>query len=84
VWTYLGEAQAVERSKTWNAILEALDKAQGPMSPKKIAEYTGIRGDLVRFTLGGMVKTGDIRSPARGYYTLPLTYPTTTHTRERV
>ena len=74
VWTYLGEAQAVERTKTRKAILEALGKVDGPMTPKAIAEQSGMRGDLVRFTLRKMVLSGEVKQIARGYYTLPHTH----------
>jgi hypothetical protein len=73
IWTYLGEAQAVERSQTRQAILAALNQAGGPMSPKKIAEQANIRGDLVRFTLRKMVQAGEVKQVARGSYTLPHT-----------
>jgi hypothetical protein len=72
VWTYLGEAQAVERSSTQKAILKALEASGGPMTPKKISEQAGIRGDLVRFTLRRMVQDGTVKQPTRGWYALPI------------
>jgi hypothetical protein len=71
VWTYLGEAQAVERSTTQKAILQALQSATGPMMPKTLSERTGIRGDLVRFTLRRMLEDGTVKQPSRGWYVRP-------------
>ena len=68
-WRPLGDAADVRRSDERKAILAALAKGAGPLSPGEVAELLGRSRDAVQQTLGRMVKDGEIAKAGRGKYT---------------
>jgi hypothetical protein len=69
-WRPLGDAADVRRSDERKAILAALAKGAGPLSPGEVAELLGRSRDAVQQTLGRMVKDGEIAKAGRGKYTV--------------
>ncbi len=70
-WHLEGEASEVRRSSERSRILAALKDAEEDLSPKDIAEETGMKGDNVRQLLRAMVKAGEVEKVGRGHYALP-------------
>jgi predicted HTH transcriptional regulator len=75
-WTYLGDAQDVERSEARQGILELLRQAEGPMTPKAIAHQLGKNAVTIRRLLMKMLDKGEVKSPAAGYYISAPDHPT--------
>ena len=69
-WRPLGDAAEVRRSDERKAILAALAKAEGPLSPGEVAKLLGRSRDAVQQTLGRMVRDGEIAKAGRGKYTV--------------
>jgi AAA domain len=67
-WRLLGDAEEVQRSKTITKIIEALAEDKKPMTPKEIAEVAGLKVDVVKQRLRGMVKKGEAVKLERGAY----------------
>jgi hypothetical protein len=67
-WTETGEAEEHRRSETRQNILKALEEAEEPLGPKKVAERTGLDVDVVRQRLHHMSKAGEVMQVARGLY----------------
>ncbi len=67
-WIVQGEAAEVRQSDTRKAIFAALAKSREPLSPKDIADDTGLHDDNVRQTLRRMTSDGDIYLVSRGKY----------------
>jgi hypothetical protein len=63
----LGEAVEVHRSDERKAIRDALMEAE-PMSPREIADLTGLSHDAVRQMLVRMVKADEVTRTKRGRY----------------
>lgn len=76
LWTYLGDAQDVERSEARQDILALLRQAEGAMQAHAIAQRLGKNRNTVRVLLMKMVDKGEVKSPDPGYYALPLEPPT--------
>jgi predicted ATP-dependent serine protease len=68
IWTVTGEANDVRRSAQRGNILTALEEATEPMSPKVIADVTGMNHGNVRRLLQSMMKAGEVRKSGRGCY----------------
>jgi AAA domain len=66
-WRVLGEAAEVHRSDERKAIRDALLDA-APMSPREIADLTGLSYDAVRQMLVRMVKADEVTRTKRGRY----------------
>jgi AAA domain len=71
-WTLLGRAEDYRLSEERQAILEVVRQAQGPMSPKEIAQALGRQDakglNALYFLLHKMLRAGDIDSPTKGSY----------------
>src|SRR5262249_23320114 len=71
--TLLGRAEDYRLSEERQAILEVVRQAQGPMSPKEIAQALGRQDakglNALYFLLHKMLRAGDIDSPKKGSYT---------------
>ena len=59
------------RAPTQKAILEAIEKAEGPLQPKEIASQAGLPKDSVQSTVRKMLDKGLLVQPGYGLYTLP-------------
>jgi hypothetical protein len=69
-WTVLGDADDVKQSGQRRKIIEALTAATAVMSPREIAEETGMPEANVKYLLRKMVEDGKIEKPGRGHYKL--------------
>lgn len=74
-WELLGDAQEFRMSKERQAIITTLKEIGKPASPKEIYENLQISGKdctqhSIQLLLGLMVKSGEIKSPERGKYSL--------------
>ena len=70
-WRELGEAAAVRRSDERAALLDALSRADEPMTSKDLALETGQTDGAVRRLLAKMTRAGEVRRVARGRYQHP-------------
>jgi hypothetical protein len=68
VWRRVGERADVGRSAQRTAILAALEEQEEPLSPKEIAEASGVGSESLRQLLGKMVGNGEVRKTGRGLY----------------
>jgi hypothetical protein len=71
LWEYLGDAEEAERSGPRQAIIAVLRQQSGPMTPKTIAATLGRSENAIYFLLHQMVKDGEVKKVARGWYTAP-------------
>ena len=67
-WTMLGNAVDVRRSEERAKIIVALEEAGEPMSPKHIADVTGMKPANVRRLVLKLAKAGDIKKQGYGKY----------------
>jgi hypothetical protein len=67
-WTMLGPAAEVHRSDERRVVLDALQDADEPMSPREIADLTGQSHEAVRQMLVRMAKAGEVARPKTGRY----------------
>lgn len=67
-WTMLGDREKVEMSDTRKKILDVIEAAFEPCSPKEIAAWTRIDERIVSVMLTRMVRDGEIEKLARGKY----------------
>jgi RecA-family ATPase len=67
-WRILGDAAEVQRSETAKKIMDALKKADRAMSPREIAEDTGLSEMVVRGRLPAMIERGEAQKVRRGHY----------------
>ena len=70
-WTILGEAAEVRRSETRQKIMAVLFKAKEPMSPKDIANATGIAVNTIYQRLPHMLEAGEVVKVGAGLYADP-------------
>jgi RecA-family ATPase len=75
-WSILGDADEVRKSDERRKIVAALKQAKDELSPKAIADLTGMKAVNVRVLLGKMVASGEISQPRVGSYTLAFSKPT--------
>ena len=68
LWNVTGEASDVRRSSERGNILAALEEASEPLSPKVIADVTGMGHGNIRRLLHSMMKAGEVRRSGRGSY----------------
>jgi hypothetical protein len=68
LWRVVGDPADVRRSTERAAVLKAIEEAGEPISPKDIADATGMRDTNVRFLLGRLVKEGAIDKTEYGKY----------------
>jgi hypothetical protein len=67
-WTILGSASEVRLSDGRSEILGALRGTAEPMSPREIADVTGLSSDSVRQMLTRMSRSGEVERKKRGQY----------------
>lgn len=70
-WNVIGEASEVRRSDERVIIAVTLEQVTEPMSPREIADVTGMKPGNVRKLLFGMAKTGEVQKSGRGLYLHP-------------
>jgi hypothetical protein len=68
-WDIIGDADAARKSDSASKILDVLSIA--PLSPKEIADRSGLAPDNVRQRLPTLVKNGDVVKLERGLYAIP-------------
>jgi hypothetical protein len=73
-WTVLGDAGEIRKSDERRKIIAVL-KESGELSPKAIADLTGLKAANVRVLLRKMVASGDINQPRVGFYSVPYPRP---------
>lgn len=71
LWRILGDTDTVRISSERKAIIEVLQKAEGAMGPKDIAEALGWPQENVRQLLKSMATDGELKKLSRGKYALP-------------
>lgn len=71
IWSLKGDAAKVRMTSERQAILDALQDADEPMSPTEIADATRMPNQNVRQLLVSMVKADAIRKAGRGRYVHP-------------
>lgn len=81
-WSVLGAVADVRRSDERSTILESLKGASEPMSPRDIADDTGMPYQNVRQFLVRMSKAGEVIKVTRGLYCHPDTPVTTVTTSQ--
>jgi hypothetical protein len=67
-WRIVGEADQVRRSTERTTILQAMEEAGEPVSPKDIADASGMKPVNVRKLLGKLVKEGVVEKARYGKY----------------
>lgn len=68
-WTWLGEAEDVEESRTEDSIVKLLDGSQDPMGPKDVAVALDMKEGTAKWLLAKMVQEEKIVRLTRGKYT---------------
>lgn len=68
LWTFEGYADAFASTAERQQIVDVLREADGPMTPKEIAEKLGKSQGSIRFLLSKMLEKGEIARPERGMY----------------
>jgi hypothetical protein len=81
-WMILGAVADVRRSDERTTILQSLKEASEPMSPRDIADDTGMPYQNIRQFLVRMSKAGEVIKVQRGFYCHPDT-PVTTITKSQ-
>jgi hypothetical protein len=70
-WSIIGDAAEVKRSGERNTIIRVFAEAGGePLTPRAIAEATGMKANNVRFLLHKMKLEGVVKSAGFGKYVL--------------
>ena len=67
-WKFLGDAKDIKSTDTKQKIYDAIKEADKPLSPKELAEVTGIEYGYIRKTLPDLMKEGNIIKQDRGKY----------------
>ncbi|WP_340668839.1 AAA family ATPase [Bradyrhizobium ottawaense] len=70
-WSVLGNVDDVKRSDERRKIIEALGSYGSKLSPKDIAEATGMKPTNIRYLLGRMVTAGEVVKDGYGTYSIP-------------
>jgi RecA-family ATPase len=81
-WSILGAVADMRRSDERTTVLQSLKDASEPMSPRDIADDTGMPYQNVRQLLVRMGKAGEVTKVQRGFYIHPDT-PVTTITKSQ-
>lgn len=69
-WSILGDASEIHRSNERGKILDVLQGASEPMTPREVADAADHSYEAVRKTLQRMAEAGEIDKAGRGRYTL--------------
>jgi len=67
-WLVLGDAGEVSQSDERKAVLDLLDKAKEPMTPRDIAQALGKKDGAIKVMLGRLVTSGEVVKESRGRY----------------
>lgn len=83
-WSLLGDAGKVRMSHERVTILNALQEADGPLSPRDVTDVTGMPYQNVRQILSRMARSNEIKKLERGKYSAavdpdPLSQPSQSH-----
>lgn len=70
-WSVLGNVDDVKRSDERRKILLTLGDYGSKLSPKEIAEATGMKPTNIRYLLGRMVAAGEVVKDGYGTYSVP-------------
>lgn len=71
-WSVLGKVDDVKRSSERRKILNALRDCGSALSPKEIAEATGMKSNNVTHLLRKMVAAGEVKKDGYGTYSVSL------------
>jgi len=71
LWRVLGDAKDVRRSDARTLMLETLNRATEPMSPREAATASSHPYDATRYLLAEMAKAGEVKKAGRGKYLHP-------------
>jgi len=69
-WIVLGNASEIRSTPKQQKIADVLEKSTEPLTPKLIAEKTGLREQYVKNTLPKLISEGGIKKTERGLYVL--------------
>ena len=78
-WTALGETRLVVMSTERQAIVDALQASERPLTPTQIAKATGKNGNTTKILLRKMLTATVVMQPSEGHYALSPTYLATVH-----
>jgi RecA-family ATPase/5S rRNA maturation endonuclease (ribonuclease M5) len=67
-WRIEGDAEDVRRSAQQKTIIEAMEEADGPLTPTQVAGSTGMKRPNVKVLLSKMHKDGLLTRPSHGKY----------------
>jgi len=67
-WTMLGNASEIRSTPKKQKIVEVLKVSSEPLTPKIMAEKTGLREQYIKNTLPRLMKEGGIKKTERGLY----------------
>jgi hypothetical protein len=70
-WSLAGAAEEYRLSEERRGVIDALKRAESPMSPKDLSEVLDKSQGAVKMLLGEMVRAGQVSNPSRGKYGLP-------------
>lgn len=82
-WTILGPAAEIRRSSQRGTVLEALNSSAEPMSPKDVADHTGMPHRNIKKMLVRMFEAGEVTKAGRGCYRPTLVVDNTKPVVER-
>jgi len=71
-WESMGPAAEVQSTGHRQAIVDAILNNEGPMTPKAIAQATGLKSDYVTVTVREMARQGSLTKIERGKYDAPV------------
>jgi AAA domain len=71
-WRVVGDTEEARRSHQQTAIIRALKEADMPLSPKDIAERTGVDHDVAKHLVRKLAGSGMIEQSGRGLYVYPV------------
>ena len=69
-WCMVGDADEYRLGEARAAVVRVLKNADGPLSPKDVAEALGKNSGAVRELLSQMVKSGEVVNVSYGKYTV--------------
>lgn len=76
-WTWLGEADDVEESRTEDTVIKLLSENQQPMGPKEIAEALDMKEGTAKWMVAKLCQEDKITRISRGKYTSKGNVPVT-------
>ncbi len=67
-WTQLGKADEIQKTVEQQQLYDALKEADDPLSPKELADITGLRVGYIKNTLPKLLKEGGVAKVGYGRY----------------